>query len=64
MRGLHFLELHHFWLTFRNSYTVRKWPMLRNLLWKYGAQVLVRDALRRPPAVWPPSVWKTHAAGT
>lgn len=46
MRGLHFLELHHFWLTFRNSYTVRKWPMLRNLLWKYGAQVLVRDALR------------------
>jgi asparagine synthetase B (glutamine-hydrolysing) len=46
MRGLHLLELHHFWLTFRNSYTVRKWPMLRNLLWKYGAQVLVRDALR------------------
>lgn len=46
MRGLHFLELHHFWLTFRNSYTVRKWPMLRNLLWKYGAQVLVKDAMR------------------
>ena len=38
IRGFHFRELHHFWLTFRNSYTVRKWPMLRNLLWKYGAQ--------------------------
>jgi len=46
MRGFHFLELRHFWLTFRNSYTVRKWPVLRNLLWKYGAEVIVRDALR------------------
>ena len=46
MKGLHFLELRHFWLTFRNSYTVRKWPILRNLLWKYGAKVIVRDALR------------------
>jgi len=46
MRGFHFSELHHFWLTFRNSYTVRKWPILRNLLWKYGAQVVVRDAMR------------------
>jgi asparagine synthetase B (glutamine-hydrolysing) len=46
MRGLHFRELHHFWLTFRNSYTVRKWPVLRNLLWKYGAKVIVKDAAR------------------
>jgi asparagine synthetase B (glutamine-hydrolysing) len=46
MRGFHFSELHHFWLTFRNSYTVRKWPVLRNLLWKYGAQVIVRDTMR------------------
>jgi asparagine synthetase B (glutamine-hydrolysing) len=45
-RGLHFRELYHFWLTFRQSYTVRKWPMLRNLLWKYGAKVVIKDAGR------------------
>ena len=43
LRGLHFRELHHFWLTFRQSYKVRKWPVLRNLAWKYGAKVVVKD---------------------
>jgi asparagine synthetase B (glutamine-hydrolysing) len=46
IRGFHFGELHHFWLTYRNSYTVRKWPMLRNLLWRYGTKVVLKDAGR------------------
>lgn len=46
MRGFRFRELHHFWLTYRNSYTVRKWPMLRNLLWRYGSKVVLKDAGR------------------
>ena len=46
IRGFHFRELHHFWLTYRNSYTVRKWPMLRNLLWRYGTKVVLKDAAR------------------
>jgi asparagine synthetase B (glutamine-hydrolysing) len=46
IRGLHFRELHHFWLTYRNSYTVRKWPMLRNLLWRYGTKVVLKNAGR------------------
>jgi asparagine synthetase B (glutamine-hydrolysing) len=46
MRGFHLRELHHFWLTYRNSYTVRKWPMLRNLLWRYGTKVVLKDAGR------------------
>jgi len=46
LRGLHFGELYHFWLTFRQSYKVKKWPVLRNLVWKYGAKVVVKDAAR------------------
>jgi asparagine synthetase B (glutamine-hydrolysing) len=46
IRGLHFRELHHFWLTYRNSYTVKKWPMLRNLLWRYGTKVVLKNAGR------------------
>ena len=46
IRGLRVGELHHFWLTYRNSYTVKKWPMLRNLLWKYGAQTALRETAR------------------
>jgi asparagine synthetase B (glutamine-hydrolysing) len=46
IRGLHFRELHHFWLTYRNSYTVRKWPMLRNLLWRYGTKLVLKSAAR------------------
>jgi asparagine synthetase B (glutamine-hydrolysing) len=46
IRSFHFRELHHFWLTYRNSYTVRKWPMLRNLLWRYGTKVVLKDAGR------------------
>ena len=46
IRGFHFRELHHFWLTYRRSYTVRKWPMLRNLFWRYGTKVVLKDAGR------------------
>ena len=46
IRGFHFRELHHFWLTYRSSYTVRKWPMLRNLFWRYGTKVVLKDAGR------------------
>jgi asparagine synthetase B (glutamine-hydrolysing) len=46
IRGFHFRELHHFWFTYRNSYTVRKWPMLRNLFWRYGTKVVLKDAGR------------------
>ncbi len=46
MRHLRLRELNHFWLTYRRSYKVQKWPMLRNLLWKYGAKVVLQDAAR------------------
>jgi asparagine synthetase B (glutamine-hydrolysing) len=56
MRHLRLRELHHFWLTYRRSYTVSKWPMLRNLLWKYGAKVVLQDAARGVSGAVAPSV--------
>jgi asparagine synthetase B (glutamine-hydrolysing) len=46
LRRFRVREFHHLWLTYRRSYKVQKWPMLRNLLWKYGAKVVLQDAAR------------------
>jgi asparagine synthetase B (glutamine-hydrolysing) len=44
LRRLHVREMHHLYRTYLQSYNLKRGPLLKNLLWKYGLYYTLRNA--------------------
>jgi asparagine synthase (glutamine-hydrolysing) len=44
LRRLHVREMHHLYRTYMQSYNLKRGPLLKNLLWKYGLYYTLRNA--------------------